>query len=111
MRECPRTGRWGRVGPRSARWLACLGSLAAFGMSAAPAQALSYSQQTLGFSGLNSPFGLALDRSGNVFVAENGDNRVLELAAGGGSQVTLAFTGLRTKAGRRGRWVRRRVRC
>ncbi|MBV9417917.1 MAG: hypothetical protein JO363_23235 [Solirubrobacterales bacterium] len=88
-----------------------MGSLAAFGMSAAPAQALSYSQQTLGFSGLNSPFGLALDRSGNVFVAENGDNRVLELAAGGGSQVTLAFTGLRTKAGRRGRWVRRRVRC
>jgi hypothetical protein len=57
------------VRPRRAGWLACQCSLAAVGVSAAPAQAITFSQQTLGFSGLNLPAGVAVDGSGDVFVA------------------------------------------
>ena len=72
------------VRPRRAGWLAGLCSLAAVGVSAAPAQAVTFSQQTLGFSALNfSPFGVAVDGSGDVFATDGNQNRVVELPAAG----------------------------
>lgn len=45
-------------------------------------------QLTLG-SGLNYPSGVAVDAAGNVFVADENNNRVLKLPAGGGPQTTV----------------------
>jgi serine/threonine-protein kinase len=63
------------------------------------AQALTYGAQvTLPFSGLSEkPIGLAVDPSGDVFVADAGNNRVVELPAGCQSsscQLTVPFSGL-----------------
>ena len=79
---------------RAARSVAGLCALAAIAVSAAPAHAVSYSQRTLPFSGLDSPFGVAVDAAGNVLVADHIHHRVVTLPAGGGAQVTLPFTGL-----------------
>ncbi len=39
--------------------------------------------------GLSDPAGLALDAAGDLYIADNADNRVLELPAGGGSPVPV----------------------
>jgi streptogramin lyase len=57
----------------------------------------SWTQQTL-LSGLNNPSGVALDRSGNLYVAEFGANRVRKLTPEG-TVTTLAFTGLNGPSG------------
>jgi sugar lactone lactonase YvrE len=41
---------------------------------------------------LNSPLGVAVDASNNVFVADSGNNTIREMAAGGGSLSTVAAT-------------------
>ena len=43
----------------------------------------SYAQSTLG-SGFSNPFGVAVDGSGNVFVADNANSAVKEILAAGG---------------------------
>lgn len=53
----------------------------------------------LPFTGLSSPDGIAVDRLGNVYVADSGNNRVLELLAGSGGPTKLQFTGLGTPVG------------
>jgi len=42
---------------------------------------------------LNSPFGVAVDGSGNIFIADTGDNRIREVVAATGQIVGYAFTG------------------
>jgi serine/threonine-protein kinase len=44
---------------------------------AAPAQAITYSQTALPFTGLNEPFGVAVDGSGDVFAADAVNNQVV----------------------------------
>ena len=51
-------------------------------------------QTGLPFTGLTAPWGLAVDAVGNVYVADSGNNRVVELAAGASTQSVLPFTGL-----------------
>jgi len=51
-------------------------------------------QVELPFTDLNSPGGLAVDKTGNVYVTDSGNARVLKLPVGSNSQVTLPFTGL-----------------
>ena len=62
----------GRFGRRSVRWLAaaCV-VLAAGGLAGSARAAVSYSQQTL-FSNLGYPVGVAVDASGDLFVADAG---------------------------------------
>ena len=45
-------------------------------------------QTTVG-SGLSSPAGVAVDGAGDVFIADYGNNRVVEVPAGGGAQTTV----------------------
>ena len=85
--------RWPSWWGRTRAWLVVACSLAAVGGWAAPAQAVTYSQQTLPFTGLASSTSVAVDAAGDVFVVDAGNNRVVELPAGG-SQQTLPFTGL-----------------
>jgi len=57
---------------------------------------------TLPFNGLNGlygPRGVAVDSSGNVYVADYGNHRVLRLAAGSTSPTTLPFADLGNPAG------------
>jgi trimeric autotransporter adhesin len=42
---------------------------------------------------LNSPFGVAVDTLGDIFIADTGDNRVREVVASGGNIVAYAFKG------------------
>jgi sugar lactone lactonase YvrE/serine/threonine protein kinase len=51
-------------------------------------------QVTLPFTGLNQPFGVAVDALGNLYVTDSGNNRVLRLAADSATQAVLPFTGL-----------------
>jgi hypothetical protein len=55
-------------------------------------------QQTLPFTNLLGPEGLAVDSNGDVFVADTDHNRVLELSPDG-TQQTLSFSGLKSPAG------------
>ena len=73
-------------------------SLAVVGVWAAPARAITYSQQTLPLTGLSGPVGVALDPAGDMFVANYGNSGVIELPAGR-SQQALPFTGLRGPVG------------
>jgi hypothetical protein len=62
-------------------------------------------QTTLPFSGLSNPYGVAVDGSGDVFVADTRNNRVEELSPGAdgkladGTQTTLPFNGLNSPVG------------
>lgn len=51
-------------------------------------------EQALPFTGLSQPGGLAVDAAGNVYVADTGNARVVELDAGGTVQRVLPFSGL-----------------
>ena len=48
----------------------------------------------LPFTGLNGPWGVAVDTAGSVYVTDYGNNRVVKLAAGSTTQTVLPFTGL-----------------
>jgi sugar lactone lactonase YvrE len=72
---------------------------------AAPAHAqnvtFAYTQTTVG-SGLSGPFGLAVDGAGDVFIADQFNNRVVEVPAGCTSaacQTTVPASGLNEPAG------------
>jgi serine/threonine-protein kinase len=56
-------------------------------------------QSVLPFTGLGNPGGVAVDGTGNVYVADAGNSRVLELAAGASSSTELPFTGLSNPSG------------
>jgi hypothetical protein len=84
MRSIRNFGRWG---------LLCACSLLAIGVWVAPAQAITYSQQTLPLAGLGHLGGLAVDSAGDVFVTDRDNNRVWKLPAGGAEQL-LPFSGL-----------------
>ena len=56
-------------------------------------------QIALPFTGLNNPTGAAVDTAGNLYVTDNGHNRVLRLAAGSTTQSVLPFTGLNGPGG------------
>jgi streptogramin lyase len=83
------------------RRLLLVGLLLAGGalVGAPAAGATAYSQRTLPFSGLNSPDGVAVDRAGDVFVADTENNRVVWLPAGSSTEETLPFTGLFSPGG------------
>jgi serine/threonine-protein kinase len=53
-------------------------------------------QVELPFTGLNGPFGVAVDSGGAVYLADSRNNRVLKLPPGSTEQTTLPFTGLDT---------------
>jgi sugar lactone lactonase YvrE len=55
-------------------------------------QAITFTdaQTTVPTSGLSNPTGLAVDRAGDVFIVDTLNNRVVEVPAGGGAQVTVA---------------------
>jgi len=40
-------------------------------------------------AGLRSPIGLAVDRAGDLFVADGGNNRIVEVPAGGGAAIAI----------------------
>ncbi len=66
---------------------------------AASAQSVTFAgvQTTLPFSSLNYPYDVAVDKLGNVYVADLNNNRIVELpktAAGYGPQITLPFSGI-----------------
>lgn len=78
--------------------LLCVVPMAAKGQSVTFAGA----QMTLPTSGLNYPYGIAVDSSGNVFIADFFNNRVVELprtATGYGPQTTLPADGLNEPTG------------
>jgi serine/threonine protein kinase, bacterial len=56
-------------------------------------------QVVLPFTGLNQVGGVAVDAAGNLYVADNGNHRVLELAAGSATQDVLPFTLLNQAGG------------
>jgi serine/threonine protein kinase, bacterial len=56
-------------------------------------------QTVLPFTGLDIPIGVAVDRAGNVYVADAGNNRVVQLAAGSSAPTVLPFTGLNKPVG------------
>ncbi len=56
-------------------------------------------QTVLPFTGLKNPSGVAVDNSGNVYVADTDNRQVLELTAGSSSPTALPFTGLGEASG------------
>ena len=53
----------------------------------------------LPFTGLSTPDAVAVDSVGNVYVADGGNSRVVELAAGSSGPTELPFTGLSNPSG------------
>jgi serine/threonine-protein kinase len=69
-------------------------------VSAGSAQAITFGQGTLGFTGLSYPGGVAVDAAGDVFVVDDtSSGSGVELPADGGAQETLPFTGLNYPGG------------
>lgn len=66
------------------------GLLVAGPAAASPAAAQFASQVTVPFTGLNGPSGVAVDKAGDVFAADSGNNRVVELPAIAPLAVTTA---------------------
>ena len=50
--------------------------------------------QYLSASTLNSPYGLALDAAGDLYIADAGNNRILELLYGSNTATALNISGL-----------------
>jgi streptogramin lyase len=96
-------GRWRSRRPlrgvRARCWLVVVCGLAAVGAWAGPARAVTFSQQTLPFTGLSAPTGVQVDSAGDVFVADFINSQVLELPASSSQQHTLPFTGLSVARG------------
>ena len=67
-----------------------LASTPVYGNAQGPAIAFSPSTQTKLGSGLNGPYGVAVDAKGDIFVADSYNNQVVEIPAGGGAQTTIA---------------------
>jgi serine/threonine-protein kinase len=67
------------------------------GQTVAPSAAGEQTQ--LPFTGLTGPSGLAVDGAGDVYVADAGNSRMLELAVGSNSPTTMPFTGLGNPSG------------
>jgi DNA-binding beta-propeller fold protein YncE len=53
----------------------------------------------LPFTGLNHPYGVAVDAAGTLYVTDANNNRVLRLAAGATTPTVLPFTGLSNPLG------------
>jgi hypothetical protein len=49
----------------------------------------SFSDAVGSNAGFNAPYGVAVDASGNVFVADGGNNRIRKVSAGGGMLIGL----------------------
>lgn len=64
----------------------------------APAASAS-GQTVLPFTGLNTPGAVAVDSHGDIYVADAGNNRVLELVAGSNLPTELPFAGLGNPSG------------
>ena len=64
------------------------------------AQSVSFvgSQTIVPLSGLSLPFGLAVDRNGNLFISDQELNKIVELPSNGDPQVTLPLGGLSSPA-------------
>jgi DNA-binding beta-propeller fold protein YncE len=62
--------------------------------SATPSGRSYAAQVVMPFKGLNGPRGEAVDGAGNLYVTDNGNNRVLKLPAGSSTQAVVPFTGL-----------------
>ena len=56
-------------------------------------------QTVLPFSFLGRPWGVAVDTAGNLYVTDNANARVVELAAGSSTPTALPFTGLTNPVG------------
>jgi len=64
------------------------------GIGQGPAITFGPGVQTTVGSGLYSPFAVAVDAAGDIFIADTGNNRVVEVPAGGGPQTTVPADGL-----------------
>ncbi|MCV7086515.1 hypothetical protein H7H52_12350 [Mycolicibacter hiberniae] len=62
--------------------------------AAGPQADLQTTQLELPFTDLDRPGGVAVDRAGNIYVADTGNARVLKLPVGSNRQAMLPFTGL-----------------
>jgi sugar lactone lactonase YvrE len=63
--------------------------------STTPSNAPAPRQTVLPFTGLTYPSSAAVDAAGNVYLTDNGNDRVLKLAAGSNEQTVLPFTGIK----------------
>lgn len=84
-------------------WLLAACAVRGLAVAAAPAQAVTFSQQTLAFGGLNQPRSVAVDAAVDVFLADAGNNRIVELPAGGSQRTVSLGVTLSFPAGVRGR--------
>jgi sugar lactone lactonase YvrE len=71
-----------------------LASTAIYGLGQAPAIAFDPSNQSMLGLDLSDPWNVAVDGAGDLFIADSDNNRVVEVPAGGGAQITLPATGL-----------------
>ena len=60
------------------------------GFATGPQIAYGSGAQAVLDTDLNGPYGVAVDGSGNAFVADGGNGRVVKILAGGGTPITVA---------------------
>ncbi|OBK19539.1 hypothetical protein A5636_18275 [Mycobacterium asiaticum] len=65
-----------------------------FGLTKFPIDSKARAQIVLPFTGLDGPAGISVNAKGDVYIADSGNNRVLELAAGSTTQTPVPFAGL-----------------